>query len=120
VGKKDGCLQPEGKDVQAQDRVGQPAVEMAESSNKTKRLKRTEDYFPLARAVVPTVEAYQEKISFKALDLFPLLGEARRCHRIFLHLLSHPTDPRKSPETQVRDRICLPWAWGSGLDLSLP
>jgi len=86
VGKQDGCLQPEGKDVQAWYRVGQPAVEMAKGSEKTKSLKRTEGFVPLARAVASVIEAYQEKISFDALDLFPLLGEARRRHRIFLHL----------------------------------
>lgn len=32
---------------------------------------------------------------------------------------SHPTAPRKSPEPRVRDRICGPRAWGSGLGFLL-
>ena len=34
MGKQDGCLQPGGKEVQAWDSVGQPAVEMAKGSGK--------------------------------------------------------------------------------------
>ena len=78
MGKQDGCLQPEGKEVQAWDSVGQPAVEMTRVSVKAERLNRTKGYVFLAKAVAFTTKAWQEKLSFEALDfvlsLPPSLG----------------------------------------------
>ena len=89
MGKQEGCQQPEGKEVQAWDRVGQPAVEMASASGKAERPIKTEVFVPLAMAVASTTEAYKEELSLEALDCissFPLLGEAGRRCTVFLHL----------------------------------
>ena len=57
MGKQDGCLQPGGKEVQAWDSVGQPAVEMAKGSGKAKRPNRNKFFLPLAMAVASATEA---------------------------------------------------------------
>jgi len=75
--------------------------------------------------VACTTEAKQEKYSFEALDFVSsssLHWKAGRFHRLFLLLfIAHPhiqQYPARTLTPQVRDRICLPRAWGSGLGLS--
>ena len=90
MGKQDGCLHAEGKETQAWDSAGQHAAEMAKDSGRDESFYRTEGFVPLAMAVTSTTEAYQEILSFEALDFIsssPLVWEAGSCHRIFLHLL---------------------------------
>ena len=75
--------------MQAWDSGGQPAVETTKGSVKAERLNRTKGFVPLAKAVASTTKAYQEKLSFEALDFvlsLPLLWEAGRGHRLLLHL----------------------------------
>ena len=89
MGKQEGCRQPEAKEVQAWDSVGQPAVETASASGKAERPIKTEVFVPLATAVASTTEAYKEELSVEALDCissFPWLGEAGRGCTVFLHL----------------------------------
>lgn len=59
VGNQDGCLRPEGKEVQALDSVGQAAIEMAKGSGKAEWPKV---FVPLATAVASATEAYQEEL----------------------------------------------------------
>lgn len=47
----------EGKEVQAWDSVGQPAVEMVKCSGKAERPKGTQVFVPLAMAVASATEA---------------------------------------------------------------
>ena len=77
------------KGVAGMNSVTQPAVEMARRSDKAERPKGTNVFVPLAMAVASATEAEQEKHSSEALhfvSFLPLLWEAWRCHRIFLHL----------------------------------
>ena len=54
--KTDACSL-EGKEVQAWDSVGQPAVEMVKCSGKAERPKGTQVFVPLAMAVASATEA---------------------------------------------------------------
>jgi len=90
---------------------------MTKDSGRAESFNRTKGFVPLAMAVASNTDAYQEKLAFEALDFVSsssLLREAGRYHRIYTCRCSpsHPAAPNKSPEPQVRNRICLPKAWG--------
>lgn len=96
MGKQDGCLQPEGKEVQAWDSVGQLAIEMVKGYGKAESPGGTKVFMPLATAAASTAKAYQKKLHLDALDLVSisvLLGEAQSHCTVFLHLalLTLPT-----------------------------
>ena len=59
MGNQDGCLPPEGKEVQALGSVGQAATEMAKVSGKAEMPKV---FVHLATAVASATEAYQEEL----------------------------------------------------------
>lgn len=59
MGNQDGGLQPEGKEVQALDSVGQAAIQVAKVSGKAERPKVL---VCLATAVASATEAYQEEL----------------------------------------------------------
>ena len=59
MGNQDGCLPPEGKEVQALGSVGQAAIEMAKVSGKAERPKV---FVHLSMAVASATKAYQEKV----------------------------------------------------------
>ena len=89
MGKQDGCLQPEGKEVQAWDSVGQPAVEMAKCSGKAERPIKTKVFVPLVMTVASATEAYQAKLVLRLWTSFlphPCLGRPGGVVEFSLHL----------------------------------
>ena len=66
-----------------------PTVKMAKSSGKAGRPHKTKLFAHLTMAVASVTEDYKDKFDLEALVFVfssPLLGEARRCCTVFLHL----------------------------------
>ena len=89
--------------MQAWDKVGQCAVEMANDSDGAKSFNKNEDFVPFAMAITSITDSYQEKLSFEALrgvSSSRLLREAERFRRYYLHLsfLTHTFScPQEEP-----------------------
>jgi len=69
MGKQVELQQPEGKQVQSWDSVGQPAIEMAKDFSKTKGSHRAEVFVLLAITFVSPAKAGETKLYFSVLRI---------------------------------------------------